>query len=93
MASSSAQERSGVTTPVPRFLVEFDKVEMKPNNHLPLLTIPKGKEYFMEARNFLLSSPAKKALMLNIPAVKTLLLNLWVTALVVTGETAKRNQV
>ena len=89
MISSSA-ERSGVTTPVPRFLVEFNKVEMKPNNNLPLLTIPKGKEYFMEVRNFLLSGPAKTTLTLNIPAVQTLLFNLWATALVVTGETPKR---
>ena len=88
MASSSA-ERSGVTTPVPRFLVEFNKVEMKPNNHLPLLTIPNGKEYYMEARNFLLSSPAKTAVTLNIRVVQSLLFNLWATALVVTGETPK----
>ena len=67
MASSSA-ERSAVTTPVPRFLVELNKVYMKPNNHLPL-TIPNGKEYYMEARNFLLSGPAKTALTLNIPGV------------------------
>ena len=89
MASSSAQERSGVTTPVPRFLVEFDKVEMKPNNHLPLLNIPKGKEYFLEARNFLVLGPGKTALTLNIPAVQKLLFNLWATALVVAGETPK----
>ena len=88
MASLSV-EQSGVTTPIPRFQVEFNKVEMKPNNHLPLLTIPKNKEYFMEARNFLLSGPAKTALTLNIPAVQTLLFNLWATALVVTGETPK----
>ena len=88
MASSSA-ERSRVTTPVPRFLVELNKVEMKPNNHFPLLKIPKGKEYFMEARNFLLSGPAKTALTLNIPVVQSLLFNLWATALVVTGETPK----
>ena len=88
MASSSA-ERSGVTTPVPRFLVELNKVEMKPNNHLPLLTIPNGKEYYMEARNFLLSGPAKTALTQNIPAVQSLLFNLWATALVVTSETPK----
>ena len=89
MASSSAQERSGVTTPVPRFLVEFDKVEMKPNNHLPLLNIPKGKEYYLEARNLLVSGPAKIALMMNVPIVKSLLFNLWATALVVVGETPK----
>ena len=62
---------------------------MKPNNHLPLLTIPKGKEYFLEASNFLLLGPAKTALTLNIPAIQTLLFNLWATALVVTGETPK----
>ena len=89
MASSSVQIRSRVTIHVPRFLVDFDKVEMKPNNHLPLLIIPKGKEYFMEARNFLLSGPAKTALTLNIPAVKELLFNQWATALVVTRETTK----
>ena len=89
IASSSAQERSDVTTPVPRFLVEFDKVEMKPNNHLPLLNIPKGMEYYLEARNFLVSGPAKTALMLNVPAVQSLLFNLWGTALVVAGETPK----
>ena len=76
MATSSAQERSGVTTPVRRFLVEFDKVDMKPNNHLPLLNIPKSKEYYLEARNFLVSGPAKTALMLNIPVVQSLLFNL-----------------
>ena len=58
MASSSVQERSGLVTPVPRFLVEVDKVEIKPNNFLPLLNIPKGKEYYLEARNFLISGPA-----------------------------------
>ena len=89
MASSSSQQRSGVTTPVPRFLVNYDEVEMKPNNHLPLLNIPKDKAYFMEAKNFLLSSPAKTALTLNIPAIQTLLFNLWATPLVVTCETAK----
>ena len=89
MASSSAQLRSGVTTLVARFLVEFDEVEMKPNNHLPLLNIPKDKAYLMEGRNFLLSGPAKTAPTLKIPVVKTLLFNLWATALVVTGETAK----
>ena len=88
MASSSA-ERSGVTTPIPRLLVEFYKLEMKPNNHILLLTLPKGKEYFLEARNFLLPGPAKTALTLNIPAVKTMLFNLWATTLVVTGETPK----
>ena len=67
----------------------LNKVEMKPNNHLPLLTIPNGKEYFMEARNFLLSGPAKTALTLNIPAVQSLLFNLWATTLVVTSETPK----
>ena len=75
MPSSSAQIRSGVTTPVPRFLVDVNEVEMKPNNHLPLLTIPKGKECFLEARNFLLSDPAKTTLTLNIPAVQALLFN------------------
>ena len=89
MASSSAQLRSVVTTPLPRFLVEYDEVEMKPNNHLPLLKIPKEKTYFKEARNFLLSGPAKTTLTLNIPVVQTLLFNLWDTALVVTRETAK----
>ena len=91
MASPSVKIRSGVTTPIPRFLVEFDEVEMKPNNHLPLLGIPKGKEYFMEARNLLFSGPAKTAAKgcstsewSYIPAVKELLFNLWVTALVVT---------
>ena len=48
MASSSVQERSGVITPVPHFIVEFEKVEMKPNNFLPLLNIPKGKEYYLQ---------------------------------------------
>ena len=43
----------------------------------------------MEARNFLISGPAKTALTLNIPAVQTMLYNFWATALVVTGETAK----
>ena len=43
----------------------------------------------MEARNFLLSGPAKTALTLNIPAVQSVLLNLWATALVITGETPK----
>ena len=75
--------------PVPRLGVDFDEVEMKPNNHLPLLTILKGKEYFMEARNFLLSGPAKTALTLNIPAIQALLFNLWATALVVNGKTTK----
>ena len=89
MASSSSQQRSEVTTPVTRFLVDYNEVEMKPNNHLPLLTIPNDKPYFMEARNFLLSGPAKTAITLNILAVQTLLYNLWATALVVTGETAK----
>ena len=88
LASSSA-ERSGVITPVPRFLVEVNKVEMKPNNHLPLLNIRKGKEYYLEARNFLVSGPAKTTLMLNVAAIQTLLYNLWVTALVVTGESPK----
>ena len=92
MASSSAQIGSSVITPVPRSVVDFDEVEMKWNNHLPLLIIPRGKEYFMEARNFLLSGPAKTALTLNIPAVKMLLFNLWATALVVTGETAKETK-
>ena len=75
--------------PVPRLGVDFDEVEMKPNNHLPLLTILKGKEYFMEARNFLLSGTAKTTLTLNIHVVHALLFNLWVTALMVTRETAK----
>ena len=89
MASSSVQERSGVVTPVPRFLVEVNKVEMKLNNFLPRLNIPKGKEYYLEARNFLVSSPARTALMLSTPAVKSLLFNLWATTLVVAGETPK----
>ena len=89
MASSSVQERSGVITPVPQnFVVEVDKIEMKPNNFLPLLNIPKGKEYYLEA-NFLISGPAKTALMLSVPAVKSLFFNLWATALVVAGETQK----
>ena len=78
IAFVASAERSGVTTPVPRFLVELNKVKMKPNNHLPL-----------EARNFLLSGPTKTALTLNILAVQSLLFNLWATALVVTGETPK----
>ena len=73
MASSSSQQRSGVNTPVPIFLVEFKEVEMKSNNHLPLLTLPNNKSYFMEARNFVLSGPAKTALTLNIPSVQSLL--------------------
>ena len=56
--------------------MEFDELEMKPNNHLPLLNIPKDKAYFMEARNFLLSGPARTALTLNIPVVQELLFNL-----------------
>jgi len=89
MTSQSVQVRSGVTTPVPGFLVKFNEVEMKPNNHLPLLVIPKGKEYLLEARNFLLSGPAKTALTINTPAVKELFFNLWATTLVITGETKK----
>ena len=89
MACSSSQQRFGVTTHVPRFRVDYDEVEMKPNNHLPLLTIPNHKSYFMEARNFLFSGPTKTAVTLNIPVMQTLLYNLWATALVVTGETAK----
>ena len=89
MASSSVQERSGVITPVPHFLVDVNKMEIKPNNFLPLLNIPKGKEYYLEARNFLISGPARTALMLSVPAVKSLLFNLWATALVVAGETPK----
>ena len=69
--------------------MEITKVEMKPNNHLPLLTIPNGKEYYMEARKFLLSGPAKTALTLNIPAVQSLFFNIWATALMVTCETPK----
>ena len=89
MASSSSQQRSGVTTSVPKFLVDYNEVEMKPHNHLPLLNIPNDRSYFMEARNFLLSGPAKTVLTLNILAVQTLLYNLWTNALVVTGETVK----
>ena len=83
MASSSAQERSGVITPVPHFIVDFEKVEMKPKNFL------KGKEYYLEARNFFVSGLAKTAQMMNVPAVKSLLFNLWATALLVAGENPK----
>ena len=74
MASSSVQERSTVITPVP---------------HLTLLNISKGKEYYLEARNFLVSGPAKTTLMMNVPAVKSLLFNLWATILMVAGEAPK----
>ena len=73
MASSSAQERSGVITPVPHFIVDFEKVEMKPNNFLPLLNIPMGKEYYLEARNFLVSGcPGDERTSCQIPTIQPL---------------------
>ena len=79
MASSFSQEQqqqqAGMITPVPRFIILLATVEWKPNNYLPLLNLPQEKTYFQEAKNFLLTSPIRKALFINIPANKDLLGN------------------
>ena len=73
MTSQISTKKSGVNYPVPRYIIPFKKVKWKLNNYLPLLNIPKGKEYFEEARQFLLLGLAKKALILNIPPNKKLI--------------------
>ena len=67
----------------------MESVVMRTTNFLPLLSIPKCKEYFLESRNFLLAGPLKKVMTLSIPARKELLFTFWATAMVSTGEASK----
>jgi len=85
MATSSTSQKQQADD-IPEFVLQFEGVEWKPTNHLPLLTLFEGNTYFQNARNLFVNGPCKKALTLNIPANEQQLFTFWATAHVLSGR-------